>query len=56
MVSSLKSQGNHDASAIIGEGRNRVALDSFEKETDAYKALNALSESGIYKGAWVLRK
>lgn len=56
MVSSLKAQGNHDASAIIGEGRNRVALDSFEKESDAYKALNVISESGHYKGAWVLKK
>ena len=52
----LVGQGFPNAKAIIGDGKARVCVESFEKETDAYRAIQQFQTKGQFDAAWVLRK
>ncbi|MBO7417689.1 MAG: SPOR domain-containing protein [Bacteroidaceae bacterium] len=52
----LVKEGYPHAKAIIGEGKARVSVDSFEKEADAYRAIQHYQAKGQFDAAWVLRR
>ena len=52
----LVKQGYSKAKAIIGDGKARVSVESFEKEADAYRAIQQFQAKGLFEAAWVLRK
>jgi hypothetical protein len=52
----LIQQGYPQAKAIIGDGKARVSVASFEVETDAYRAIRVFQSKGQFDQAWVLRK
>lgn len=54
-VQHLIEQGYPKAKAIIGNGKARVSVDSYEKEIDAYRAIHQFQEKGLFNAAWVLR-
>lgn len=55
-VQRLIQLGYLNAKAIIGDGKARVCVDSFEKEADAYSAIHQYEANGQFATAWVLRK
>ena len=55
-VQRLIQLGYSNAKAIIGDGKARVCVDSFEKEADAYRAIHQYETNGQFDTAWVLRK
>ena len=55
-VQRLIQLGYSHAKAIIGDGKARVCVDSFEKEADAYRAIHQYEANGQFDAAWVLRK
>ncbi len=56
MVRSLKSQGHDGAKVIIGDGKIRVSVQSFEAEADAYRSIHSFRQQGMFEQAWVLRR
>ena len=52
----LKQQGYPDAKAIVGDGKARVSVASFEVEADAYRAIHQFQAEGKFDAAWVLRR
>ena len=52
----LIQQGYPNAKAIIGDGKARVSVASFEVEADAYRAIREFQSKGQFDQAWVLRK
>ena len=52
----LQKQGYAHAKAIIGEGKARVSVESFEVEADAYRAIQKFQSEGRFTEAWVLRR
>lgn len=56
MADQLKGKGHTDSKAIIGDGKMRVCIQSFDTEAAAYKELNRLRQNEAYKNAWVLKK
>ncbi len=56
MVQSLKSQGYDGAKVIVGDGKIRVSVQSFEAETDAYRSIRDFQQQGLFDQAWVLRR
>ena len=52
----LIQQGYPHAKAIVGEGKARVSVESFEKEADAYRAIQQYQANGQFEAAWVLRR
>ena len=52
----LVKQGYSKAKAIIGDGKARVSVESYEKEADAYRAIQQFQAKGLFEAAWVLRK
>jgi cell division protein FtsN len=55
-VQRLIQLGYSNAKAIVGDGKARVCVDSFEKEADAYRAIHQYAANGQFEAAWVLRK
>lgn len=55
-VQRLIQLGYSNAKAIVGDGKARVCVDSFEKEADAYHAIHQYEANGQFDAAWVLRK
>lgn len=56
MVQSLKSQGYDEARVIVGDGKIRVSVQSFEAEADAYRSIHNFQQQGLFEQAWVLRR
>ena len=56
MVQSLKAQGHDGAKVIIGDGKIRVSVQSFEVEADAYRSIHNFQQHGLFEQAWVLRR
>lgn len=56
MVQKLKAQGYTDAKVIVGDGKIRVSLQSFEVEADAYRSIHNFQQQGLFDQAWVLRR
>ena len=56
MVQELKSQGYDGAKVIVGDGKIRVSVQSFEAETDAYRSIRNFQQQGLFDQAWVLRR
>ena len=56
MASRLRAQGHSQARALIGGGRMRVSIASYDTETAAYRALNDLRRQPDYQSAWVLKE
>lgn len=57
MVSDLSSKGYDGAKIIVGDGKIRVSIMSFEAERDAYSEINKKKLSdNMFKDAWVLRR
>ena len=52
----LIKQGYSHAKAIIGDGKARVSVESFEIEADAYRAIHQFQINGQFDQAWVLRR
>ena len=52
----LIQQGYPNAKAIIGDGKARVSVASFEVEADAYRTIREFQSKGQFDQAWVLRK
>lgn len=52
----LKSQGYANAKAIVGDGKSRVSIASYEVEAEAYQRINQFKAQGLFDQAWVLRK
>lgn len=52
----LIQEGHPQAKAIIGDGKARVSVASFEVEADAYRAIRQFEANGQFNAAWVLRK
>ena len=52
----LVKQGYPHAKAIIGDGKARVSVESFEVEADAYRAIHQFQANGQFDQAWVLRR
>ena len=56
MVQSLKAQGHDGAKVIIGDGKIRVSVQSFEVEADAYRSIHNFQQHELFEQAWVLRR
>lgn len=52
----LIQMGFSHAKPIIGDGKARVCVESFESETDAYRAIQEFKANGQFDAAWVLKK
>lgn len=52
----LIQMGYSHAKPIIGDGKARVCVDSFENEIDAYRAIHDFKANGQFDAAWVLKK
>jgi hypothetical protein len=52
----LVQKGYPHAKAIIGDGKARVCVESFENEADAYRAIQDFKAKGEFEAAWVLKK
>ena len=52
----LVKQGHPHAKAIIGDGKARVSVESYEVEADAYRAIQHFQANGQFDQAWVLRR
>ena len=52
----LVEKGYPHAKAIIGDGKARVCVESFESESDAYRAIQEFKTKGEFEAAWVLKK
>ena len=50
----FKSNGFTDARIIESNSRHRIALYSFEQQTEAYKKLKELRTQDTYQSAWIL--
>ena len=51
----LKKEGYEGASAIIGNGKMRVSIESFSTQAEAYRSLQVIREQKAYQNAWVLK-
>lgn len=56
MATRLQNQGHTTAQALIGDGKMRVAIASFDTEAQAYQHVNRLRQQEAYRQAWVLKK
>lgn len=56
MAQKLKAEGYAQACALIGDGKMRVCLQTFETEAEAYSNISILRQNEAYKNAWVLKK
>lgn len=56
MAVRLQNQGHATAQALIGDGKMRVAIASFDTEAQAYQHANRLRQQEAYRQAWVLKK
>lgn len=56
MAAQLNANGFPKAKAIIGEGKMRVSINSYETESKAYQALSDIRQNENYKNAWVLKQ
>lgn len=56
MANRLLKEGFKEAKAIIGDGKNRIAIGSYATETEAYQAVNKIRQNEAYQNAWVLKK
>ncbi|MDR0895854.1 MAG: SPOR domain-containing protein [Prevotellaceae bacterium] len=56
MVSALASEGFADARAIGGNGKVRVAIQSYITRQEAYQALTDIRKNERFRNAWVLKK
>lgn len=54
MAEQLKQKGFSKASAVIGDGKMRVSIQSFNSQAEAYKALKEIRAIEAYQSAWVL--
>lgn len=52
----LIQMGYSHAKPIIGDGKARVCVESFESETEAYRAIQEFKANGQFDAAWVLKK
>ena len=55
MASQLKEKGYAGASAIIGNGKMRVSIESFATQAEAYQSLQTIRQNKNYESAWVLK-
>lgn len=55
MAEQLKKEGYQGASAIIGNGKMRVSIESFATQAEAYQSLQVIREKEAYQSAWVLK-
>lgn len=55
MAKQLAGKGFPHAKAIVGDGKMRVSIGSYNTEAEAYQALNEIRQNGTYKDAWVLK-
>lgn len=55
MADRLKKEGYQGASAIIGDGKMRVSIESFATRAEAYQSLQVIREQEAYRSAWVLK-
>lgn len=51
----LKKEGYEGASAVIGNGKMRVSIESFSTQAEAYRSLQIIREQKAYQNAWVLK-
>ena len=56
MAEDLTRRGFKDAKAIISDGYNRVCINSFETEQEAYAMVRQLKVDNLYEQAWVLKR
>ena len=56
MAQQLIGKGHIHAKAILGDGKQRVSIESCDTEAEAYQALNRVRQDEAYKNAWVLKK
>lgn len=56
MAGHLKEEGYIDAQALIGNGKKRVSIQSFDTEAEAYRIANKLRKNKAYETAWVLKQ
>lgn len=56
MASQLVAKGFAEAKAIIGDGKMRVCINSYETEVEAYKALIDMRQNEKYQNVWILKK
>lgn len=55
MVETLKEKGFEGASAIIGDGKKRVSIESCATYAEAQQTLGEVRKNETYKSAWVLK-
>ena len=55
MAGRLKKEGYQGASAIIGDGKKRVSIESFATRAEAYQSLQVIREQEAYRSAWILK-
>lgn len=56
MAQQLIGKGHIHAKAILGDGKQRVSIESCDTEAEAYQALSRVRQDEAYKNAWVLKK
>ena len=52
-VKQLKQKGYNNAQILESNGRFRVAINQYDKQTDAYKQVKALKSDAKFASAWV---
>lgn len=55
MVRNLVEKGFKGASTVIGDGKNRVSIESCATHAEAQQTLNEVRKNEAYKSAWVLK-
>ncbi|MDR0961624.1 MAG: SPOR domain-containing protein [Mediterranea sp.] len=55
MAKTLIARGYHEAKAIVGGGKKRVAVTSYATQGEAYDALLDIREGGGFANAWILK-
>ena len=55
MVETLRKKGFEGASAIIGDGKKRVSIESCATYAEAQQTLGEVRKNETYKSAWVLK-
>ena len=55
MVRNLVEKGFKGASTVIGDGKNRVSIESCATYAEAQQTLNEVRKNEAYKSAWVLK-
>lgn len=55
LAAQLKDKGYAGASAIIGNGKMRVSIESFATQAEAYRSLQTIRLNKSYENAWVLK-